>query len=269
MRNKVSPATFRSPSAAGSGNAAGAACAAAVGRLGTGMSLRKVVLITNEALSPTVCLLRFRSDDGAPFTHAAGQWLNLRLPEDAADERRAYSIASMPQGDTFELAVTHVQDGRLSPRLHTLRPGDEAFADGPYGFFTRDHPEAPALFVATGSGLAPIHAMLQSAFATGPSAVPLTLLFGCRSQADILWQPELQGWAAEQPNFELHVTLSRPAAGWTGRTGYVQSHLAALIAQRPVAHAYVCGLSHMVQAVRGTLKPLGLGRGTVHTERYD
>lgn len=239
------------------------------------MAEHEVELVASQRLSSTVKLLRFRFCGLDSFSYEPGQWLNLRLSQEKSANKRAYSIACMPQGQTpveVELAVTNVADGVLSSALHAMQRGARAWVDGPHGFFTREGSalHEPALFIGTGSGVAPLRAMLQAAYADAPSAaVPTTLLFGCRSQDDVLFRQEFETLAREQPSFQLCVTLSRPDAAWTGLRGYVQHHVASLIASRPARHVYVCGLSAMTGAVRQELKNLGLGRGVVHTERYD
>lgn len=235
------------------------------------MSLRKVVLVGAHSLSPTVSLLCFESEDHSPWSFAPGQWVNIRMPTDPPAARRAYSIAGSTAAGGLALAVTRVEAGHLSPRLHALAPGSTAWADGPHGFFTRAdaHFQASALFVATGSGIAPIRPMLQAALEGDSPQVPLTLLFGCRTQADILFRAEFEAWASRHPRFHYEVTLSRPDSAWRGRSGYVQTHLADVLQARALEHAYICGLSGMVSAVRAALKPLGFGRDRVHSERFD
>jgi NAD(P)H-flavin reductase len=98
----------------------------------------------------------------------------------------------------------------------------------------------------------------------------LALLFGCRSEADILWGAELAAWAKQHPRFSLHVTLSRPSTDWTGRDGYVQRHLRDLVDPAARPQVYVCGLTKMVSEVRRVLKDeLGYERRMIHSERYD
>jgi NAD(P)H-flavin reductase len=106
--------------------------------------------------------------------------------------------------------------------------------------------------------------------ARAPLVTPVTLLFGVRSTADILWRDELESLAAREPNFRLEVTLSRPEAGWRGRVGYVQLHVAELARSLGAPHVFICGLSPMVGAVRALCKTeLGYDRKRVHSERYD
>jgi NAD(P)H-flavin reductase len=117
--------------------------------------------------------------------------------------------------------------------------------------------------------------MLRAALAQGAKE-PLWLLFGARHEEDVLYREEIEELARAHPNLRYEITLSRPGAGWSGKSGYVQTHLAELLADlrreagAAVPHAYICGLDRMVSSVRDHLRnELGLDRKHVHTERYD
>lgn len=238
------------------------------------MSARRTAeLLAAQALSPTVKAFVFRCADGQPLPYVAGQWLNFDVPTAQGVLRRAYSIASAPDPehpDRFEIAVTRVgEGGAASCALHELPAGAQLAIDGPHGFFTREQERSlPALFVGTGTGVCPLRAMIADEL-RAPDGPPLALLFGCRSEVDILWRSELEAWAAQHSRFALHVTLSRPSESWTGLRGYVQHHLTTLVAP-PRPHVYVCGLTKMISEVRRTLKQdLGYDRRMIHSERYD
>lgn len=231
-------------------------------------------LVRARMLSPAVRELVLERDDGASLAFEAGQWVNVHLPLAGGDTKRAYSIASPPDGTPrFELAVTRVDGGAASTHLHAMQPGEALHVTGPLGLFTHA-PGGPSLFVGTGTGVAPLRSMLRDELARGAKA-PLWLLFGARRQPDVLWREELEALAAAHANVRLVVTLSRPDAGWTGRTGWVQEHVRALWEELAKAsgstpHAYVCGLERMVGAVRDLLrKDMGVPRQHVHSERYD
>ena len=86
----------------------------------------------------------------------------------------------------------------------------------------------------------------------------------------LLYRAEFEALARARARFRFEPCLSRPDAEWRGRTGYVQSQLAELVGECGKPHAYVCGLSDMVNAVRAELKQeLGYDRKHIHTERYD
>jgi NAD(P)H-flavin reductase len=156
-----------------------------------------------------------------------------------------------------------------------MQPGATVTVIGPQGFFTR--PGAgppPSLFVATGTGVTPFCSMLAAARAAG-DRTPTWLLFGVRREGDILYEKELGALAEEHAHVRFIPTLSQPSDEWTGRRGYVQTHVRQLFEELAASsedppHAYVCGLERMVSSVRQLLrKEMGLPRERVHTERYD
>jgi CDP-4-dehydro-6-deoxyglucose reductase, E3 len=236
--------------------------------------MREMVLTRADTLSPTVRGLSLACADGLPLPYVPGQWLNVHVQvASGALEKRAYSIASAPHTEhpeRVELAVTRVEGGAVSEALHVLSVGARLQVDGPHGFFTREGAEGQdALLVGTGTGVCPLRAMLASELAR-PEGPQVTLLFGCRTEADILYREEFEALAARVPRFSLHVTLSRPSTGWRGLTGHVQTHLTGLISKASKPHVYVCGLSRMVGEVRRVLKDEhGYDRKLIHSERYD
>jgi ferredoxin-NADP reductase len=197
------------------------------------------------------------------------------LPLEAGEARRAYSIASAPRGTPrFQLAITHVAGGPGSSYLHGLAEGTELTAIGPQGFFTRSAPDAPALFIATGTGVTPFRSMIEDALAKRDKK-PLWLLFGVRNEADRLYLDELNELMGAHANLRVEYSLSQPHADWRGKRGYVQTHVQALwteLAARGEGepHAYICGLQRMVASVRDVLrKEMNIPRQQVHSERYD
>jgi ferredoxin-NADP reductase len=219
--------------------------------------------------------LTFRVLDGSAVGHVAGQYVDLIVPTARGlPYKRSYSVASAPDSahpDRFEIAVTRVEGGPTSEALHALPIGGVVELEGPSGTFVRRQPEReyPALFVATGTGLAPIRAMLAEETREG-SGSPLVLLFGCRTTADVLWGDELRAWQRVCPRFVRHVTLSRAPPEWRGLAGYVQRHARDLAGSLPGVHAYVCGVSAMVDDVVKLLAgDAGLSRDVLHYEVYD
>jgi|CZKU01.1.fsa_nt_gi CDP-4-dehydro-6-deoxyglucose reductase len=232
-----------------------------------------------RALTPNVRELVFERVDGEPMAFEPGQWVSALFD----GVKRSYSIASGPNGSPqFDVAVTRVPNGPASTRLHAIEPGEVVRFTGPQGFFTRTGPQslAPALFIATGTGVTPMRSMLQ-ATAARPAKVPIWLVLGVRREEDLLYADEFRALARQDPAVRFEPTLSQPRDGWTGRRGYVQSHVRALWAELAAAaggeagaslapHAYVCGLERMVGSVRDLLrKEMGLPRQQVHSERYD
>ncbi|AKT39050.1 oxidoreductase FAD-binding subunit [Chondromyces crocatus] len=239
-------------------------------------------LIAVRKLSPGVREMIFERVDGEPFVFDAGQWVNLLLPLPEGEVRRAYSIASAPAGTPrFELAVTRVEGGPGSEFLHAMEVGACVRAIGPHGLFTRSPQDpAPALFVATGTGITPLRSMLHAALRAG-SGARMWILFGARFEEDILYRQELMELSRGSDRIRFEVTLSQGGASWSGRRGYVQQHVPELLAELTAKqavddpggvgpHLYICGLERMVNAVRELSRgTLGVERKRVHVERYD
>jgi ferredoxin-NADP reductase len=236
----------------------------------------EIEVVSAAPLAPSVRRFVFARSDSRSLVFDAGQWLNLILPLPGGEIRRAYSIASPPNGTPkFEIAVTEVTGGPGSSYLATLAPGAKLSAIGPQGFFTRPPLDpAPALMIATGTGVTPVYSMMQAAVAAG-STTPMWLLLGVRRTADLLYRAELEALAASNPAVRVHFTLSQGEPEWTGRRGYVQSHVPELWdalcrLEQGEPHLYVCGLERMVSAVRRLVrKEMGVPRERVHSERYD
>lgn len=235
---------------------------------------RSVELVQTRALTPSVRAFTWRCVDGAALPYTPGQWMNFYVPAPDREPawRRAYSIASAPdpiRPDTFDIAVTHVRGGHASRVLHGLTPGAVLEMDGAHGFFTRESARGePALFVGTGTGVCPLRAMIEEELRAdaGPA---IELLFGCRTEEEILYREDFERWARERPRFAWRATLSQPAPDWQGARGYVQTHLPEVM-RGPRRHVYVCGLQKMIKEVRRVLKDdLGVERRLIHSERYD
>ena len=129
-------------------------------------------------------------------------------------------------------------------------------------------PRREALFVATGTGITPFRSMLISSLGGGEPA-PVTLLFGVRHEAGILYRRKFEQLAGRHPNFRFWPTLSRPEPGWAGRAGHVQEHLTDALGDRRDLDVYICGLKLMVDDVRARLKAMGFDRKQIVHEKYD
>ena len=236
----------------------------------------EIEIVSTQTLAPSVKAFVFERVDRRPLDFEPGQWLNLVLPVTGEGIRRAYSIASVPNGTpTFELAVTEVTGGPGSGYLCGLGPGARLGAVGPQGFFTRSARDPnPALFVATGTGVTPLRSMMNAAVAAGSTA-PMWLLLGVRHAEDLLYRAELEALASSHPDIRVLFTLSQGGPECSGRRGYVQEHIPELWAElsslnRGQPQLYVCGLERMITAVRQLVrKQMGVPRERVHSERYD
>jgi NAD(P)H-flavin reductase len=200
-------------------------------------------------LSPTVFTLRFE-----PFKKIAfepGQFLSVQLPKRPSDSRaarRIYSFASGGSKDGYELCVQLVPDGRGSSYLASLKPGDAFHINAPFGDFTLEtRSTRNACFVATSTGIAPFKSMvLSERFRKDPPAATL-LLFGGRTEKEILFPGLFEGQGVEV----VHA-LSQPSNFWNGFKGRVTDFLKSLPENWPWQETdfYLCGNGHMIEQVR-------------------
>lgn len=188
------------------------------------------------------------------------------------DITRAYSIASPPSDDArFALCVNRVQDGFMSNSLCDMKEGAEISFEGPFGNFTLHPPPRDTLFIATGTGIAPVRSMLHWLLAdvSRHQEHQLWLVFGSREEQDLYYHGEFVRLAAEHATFHYRPTLSRGGPEWRGLRGYVQEHVGGIVQGRTDARAYVCGLADMVTANRELLQRLGFDRQSILYEQYD
>jgi CDP-4-dehydro-6-deoxyglucose reductase len=223
-------------------------------------------------LAPDVHQFDFEVPGRQEFHFTPGQFVSLLEKVDGKEITRAYSIASPRGGNHFALCLNRVPDGVLSSFLFTLRPGEEVEMHEPLGYFTLRHPERRAVFVATGTGIAPFRSMLLDYL---PKTQPhITLLFGARHEQDLLYREDMERMAREFETFRFLPTLTRPNESWQGRTGRVQAHLDEALNLRGPEEiinidVYVCGLKEMVDDVRHELKRRGFDRKQIIYEKYD
>jgi ferredoxin-NADP reductase len=234
----------------------------------------RAVLRRVAALTDTTKHFEWEISGEGRFDFVAGQFLSLTHAHEGRELTRAYSLASPPDGAgrRFDLCLNRVPGGIVSNYLCGLEAGAEISFTGPHGFFIVESPlERDLVFLATGTGIAPIRGMLADLFSRGADAGrDVWLLFGVRYPETILYREEFERLAAAHANFHFVATLSRPPADWGGAAGYVQQQLRSRFAGRSDFTAYICGLKAMVDDARRILKEeFGLPRRQIRFEKYD
>jgi NAD(P)H-flavin reductase/ferredoxin len=201
--------------------------------------------------------------------YRAGQFANLRL-EGLEGVVRSYSFAS-PSNDRgqVEFVIRRVPGGRFSPMVNDEDLIDRrVYVDTPAGDFWLRPGDTPLLFVAGGSGLAPILAILREALDAGVSR-SATLLFGARQARDLYALDEIRDIATRwQGEFNFIPALSEAddEDSWEGARGLVTDQIEAHLEEG--SHAYVCGPPPMVDAARTAITALGVSAANVHFDRF-
>lgn len=233
------------------------------------MDIRTATLLASWEIAPDIRHFVFAVEDEAELSFLPGQFVSFTDQIDGKAITRAYSIASIPEGNRFELCLNLVKDGRFSPKLFAMRPGDSVPMKGPLGTFTLNDPSTESIHIAVGTGIAPIRGLLLEARRVG--AAPSTLIYGARYEHGLLYRDEFETMEREAgtDRFRFHPTLTRPTESWKGATGRVQEHLEAALQGKNGVNVYICGMKEMVNSVRAWLKERGMDRKQIHYEKYD
>lgn len=228
----------------------------------------KATLVDTKQLTPDVRHFVFEASEVETLHFLPGQFASLTQTIEGKEITRAYSFASAPgEGNRFELCLNHVPDGQFSEWLFELKPGGAVDMRLPMGTFTLHHPEREAVFVATGTGIAPFRSMLKAHLSE--SSPEITLVFGTRYERGLLYRAEFEEMARSCPQFHFRPVLSRPGQEWRGLTGHVQAHLKGVVLERRSMDVYLCGLKEMVNETRAMLKEMGFDRKQIFYEKYD
>ncbi len=202
-----------------------------------------------ERLAPDVMALHLRLPANDRLQFLAGQYIEI-LTKDG--KRRAFSMANAPHDDALlQLHLRHYTGGNFTEYVFTRMKEREILRfEGPFGtFFLREDSDKPIIFLASGTGFAPIKGMLEHAFHRGIER-PMVLYWGARTRPDLYLDELPRRWAEMHPNFRYVPVLSeaRPEDDWTGRTGFVHRAVVEDYPDLSGHEAYACGAPVMVEA---------------------
>lgn len=229
----------------------------------------RVVEVTRESGRSWTVVLRPQGHAGFDFRPGQFAWVTLRASPFALKEH-PFSIASTPAPDgALSLAIKELGDFTRS--IGSVRAGEVAYVDGPYGAFTVDRfPHAAGfVFVAGGVGIAPIMSMLRALAERGERR-PLVLFYGNRLWEHVVFRDELAALTGRLPLKLVHI-LGEPPPGWSGERGLVTR--AVLARHLPQAlerfQVFICGPSPMIVSVERELGRLGVGTRSMHSEIFE
>lgn len=199
----------------------------------------------------------------------AGQFMMVHLEKEGKPHKKPYSIASSPSlKNQVELCIKLVEGGYVSTWFFGLKEGNVLHTSLPYGVFTIREPWPDNLvFVATGTGVAPMRGMIKNLYEKGCDK-EIWLIFGNRHEEEILYLDEWRALEARHKNFHLLLTISKPRH-WTGETVYVQEIVKRRFGgQFDNCAFYGCGLVPMCQQLKKTLLEMGVPKEHIHFEIF-
>ena len=234
------------------------------------MSTVTVPLLSVAAVTPRSRLVTLDLRN-QPFAFKPGQAVLVGTP---GAERRPYSIASSPQlareTHSLELLIALESDGTLGPHLPNLAPGNPIDLEGPMGtfLFPEEPPLQNLLFVAGGTGIAPLRAMIDHVLRGEPSH-RLSLLYSARNGDEFAFIDELRGHETSG-RLELHQTVTRDdGAAWAGKRGRIgRAHFQSVVHDPANTLCFVCGPKALVSESVSTLAVLGVPADAIRTEAW-
>lgn len=209
----------------------------------------RVQQLTRAADDVVIVQLKLPANERLQFL--AGQYIDFLLKGGA---RRSFSMANPPHADELiELHIRHVPGGSFTDHVFgKMKERDILRLEGPLGsFFLREDSAKPIVFVASGTGFAPIKSIIESALHRKVER-PMVLYWGGRRPKDLYLSALAQKWALEHPHFRYVPVTSeaRPEDAWPGRGGFVHRAVMQDLPDLSGCQVYACGVPVMIDAAR-------------------
>ena len=208
-----------------------------------------------ERPAPDVAVMKLQLPANEKLQYLAGQYVELILKDGS---RRSYSMGSAPHlAEQVELHVRHLPGGKFTDPLFgvtqpAVKERDILRFEGPMGtFFLREDSTKPMVMVASGTGFAPIKAIIEHARFKSVTR-PITLYWGGRRPRDLYMNALCEQWAAEIPGLRYVPVVSDalPEDGWSGRTGFVHRAVMEDFPDLSGHQVYACGAPIVVDSAR-------------------
>ena len=204
---------------------------------------------TIEKVAPDVVVLTLQLPASERLHYRAGQYIEILLRD---NKRRSYSMASAPaDGGPVTLHIRHLPGGLFTDQVFgTMKERDILRFEGPMGtFFLREDSEKPVVLLASGTGFAPLKAIVEHMI-NEQSPRPITLYWGARRPHDLYMDALCRQWAADLPQFTYVpvVSAALPEDAWSGRTGFVHQAVMADLPDMSAYQVYACGAPIVVES---------------------
>ena len=222
-----------------------------------------------EKLAPDVMALFLKLPSNERMQFLAGQYIEFLLKD---GKRRAFSLANAPHNDAFlELHLRLVSGGAFTEHVfNEMQEKAILRLEGPFGsFYLRDDSNKPIIFVAGGTGFAPIKGLIEHILHQNMQR-EMVLYWGVKTLVD-LYMPALpSAWASMHSNFKFIPVLSEPLSSddWQGRTGFVHQAVLDDFADLSGHEVYCCGAPGMVDTAKEAFKTRGLPLDAFYADAF-
>ncbi len=222
-------------------------------------------------------IIKVRVPPGVKFEYSAGQFVMLAMEDfklranPELPKWTSYSIASAPhQNGILEFCLKIKETGGFTNYVRdNLRLGTKLMVKGPFGEFVNPEPLQKVIFVATGSGIAPVMGLIRNMLNNGNNS-EITLIYGFRNSNYYIYKEELEKYGRNHSNFRLIPSASRAEHKWQGKRGYVQERVKELeLGDAENTQTFICGNPLMVGEARKLFLDAGLKANNIKTEQWE
>ncbi|HLT98590.1 MAG TPA: CDP-6-deoxy-delta-3,4-glucoseen reductase [Burkholderiaceae bacterium] len=225
-------------------------------RMASDIQIRKMPsrVMEMEKLADDIMLLKVQLPSSEPFRYYPGQYLDFILKD---GRHRSYSMATPPnEANQVELHIRHTPGGAFTD--HVFGVGETQMkvreilrVEAPLGSFFLRESSKPAVFLASGTGFAPIKAMVEHMIASGDTR-PVRLYWGGRRPRDLYMDALAREWESKLSDFQYVPVVSDAAAedNWQGRSGFVHRAVVEDLPDLSNYQVYACGAPIMVESAR-------------------
>jgi CDP-4-dehydro-6-deoxyglucose reductase len=217
-----------------------------------GQALFCCAITAAEKVAPDVVVISLQLPANEALAYRAGQYIEFMLKD---GKRRSYSMANAPSSldSPLTLHIRHMAGGLFTEHVfNTMKERDILRFEGPLGtFFLREESDKPIVLLASGTGFAPVKALVEHLIHL-KSTRPVTLYWGGRRPQDLYMNALCEEWAASLPNLRYVPVVSDPLPEdqWRGRTGFVHAAVMQDLPDLSGYQVYACGAPIVVDSAR-------------------
>ncbi len=222
-----------------------------------------------EIIPRTYNVRSFRFPRPATLSYKAGQYLIVTLKSEGGKElSKPFSISSSPTETEHIEFTKKLSESEFSTTLKTLKTGNWAKIDAPYGSFTFEGEHEKICLLGGGIGITPFRSICK--YCTDKHMdTKITLVYGNRSENDIVFKEDFNAMQKQNPNFKLVLTVNEATSEWKGTVGFISNELIKTeVPDYKENIFYTCGPPAMVEAMEKLVETLGLPKSQLKREYF-
>jgi NAD(P)H-flavin reductase/ferredoxin len=228
----------------------------------------EATIVNNERLTKDIHLIQVEMRQQNGIRYSSGQFFEFDIPE--IEQTRAYSMANRyVEKQPLDFHVKRIENGAGSNYMCDLQPGATVTGSGPYGKMQLINREKDLIFIAGGSGMAPIKALVEELF-NGQYQHQAWFFYGARTKDDLFLTEQWTRLEKDYPNFHFVPALSDQPNDeeWLGETGYIANVVEKYLSDVSQMDAYLCGPPILIETVTNTLYKGGLRRSNIFSDEF-